>query len=179
MARIADKHGLTNKYRPIGTGKRAVKRGRPRQYLFGPPSKSRKTHRKNYKSINYDFADIDVSACIPMALIVFFVVLIILFSIIPIFRCIIPVVVGAALLSIVEDKCKKAWGLPSGKWSKPLSIGWTILTAFTMIIEFFLVLLAQIGELPLFVAFIIIPVYVGLSFLILRRKRNNVKNNNQ
>lgn len=41
MARIADKHGLTNKYRPIGQGKRVVKRGRPRKYLFGPPSRRR------------------------------------------------------------------------------------------------------------------------------------------
>ena len=48
MARIADKHGLTNKYRPIGLGKRVVKRGRPRKYLFGPPSRRHKkiTHKK-------------------------------------------------------------------------------------------------------------------------------------
>jgi hypothetical protein len=40
MARIADKHGLTNKYRPPGF-KRMVKRGRPRTYFLGS-SKSRR-----------------------------------------------------------------------------------------------------------------------------------------
>ena len=60
MAKIADKHGLTNKYRPIGLGKRVVKRGRPRKYLFGSPSRKRKvdknsTHQKIlYKGINDD-----------------------------------------------------------------------------------------------------------------------------
>lgn len=34
MSKIADKHGLTNKYRPVGS-KRVVKRGRPRKYLLG------------------------------------------------------------------------------------------------------------------------------------------------
>lgn len=55
MARIADKHGLTNKYRPMGTGKRVVRRGRPRKYLFGAPKRrsSRKTtsYRTNTKAV--------------------------------------------------------------------------------------------------------------------------------
>ena len=45
MARIADKHGLTNKYRSPGM-KRVVKRGRSRKYLFGAPSRrKRKVYR--------------------------------------------------------------------------------------------------------------------------------------
>ena len=41
MARIADKYGLTNRYREFGS-KRLVKRGRKRKYLLGAPSKRRK-----------------------------------------------------------------------------------------------------------------------------------------
>lgn len=37
MSKIADKHGLTNQYREVGIGKRVVKRGHPRKYLFGAP----------------------------------------------------------------------------------------------------------------------------------------------
>ena len=53
MARIADKHGLTNKYRPLGQGKRVVKRGRPRKYLLGPPPRrrSRMTKKENVLSL--------------------------------------------------------------------------------------------------------------------------------
>lgn len=45
MARIADKHGLTNRYREAGS-KRLVKRGRPRKYLFGSPKTTHKTSSK-------------------------------------------------------------------------------------------------------------------------------------
>ena len=41
MSRIADKHGITNKYREVGIGKRVVKRGRARTTIFGS-SKRRK-----------------------------------------------------------------------------------------------------------------------------------------
>lgn len=48
MARIADKHGLTNPYREFGH-KRLVKRGRKRKYILGSPSKKRK--RASYKKV--------------------------------------------------------------------------------------------------------------------------------
>ena len=51
MARIADKHGLTNRYRPIGE-KRNVKRGRPRKYLFGAPKRKSRT-RKRIANVDY------------------------------------------------------------------------------------------------------------------------------
>ena len=45
MARIADKHGLTNKYREPGR-KRVVKRGRPRKYLTGSKGRRYKSGRE-------------------------------------------------------------------------------------------------------------------------------------
>lgn len=45
MARIADKHGLTNKYREPGM-KRVVKRGRPRKYI----TSSRRHYKSNRKA---------------------------------------------------------------------------------------------------------------------------------
>ena len=47
MARIADKHGLTNPYRIKGH-KRHLKRGRPRKYLFGSPFRKRRITKKEY-----------------------------------------------------------------------------------------------------------------------------------
>jgi hypothetical protein len=44
MARIADKHGLTNPYREKGY-KRHIKRGRPRKYLLGAPKKLTKKEK--------------------------------------------------------------------------------------------------------------------------------------
>jgi hypothetical protein len=56
MSRIADKHGLTNNYRPIGTGKRVVRKGRPRKYLFGAPK--RKSSCKTKSTANSDCQNI-------------------------------------------------------------------------------------------------------------------------
>ena len=58
MARIADKHGLTNKYRPIGMGKRVVRRGRPRKYLFGPPSRRRRRITKKEYALRLELLKI-------------------------------------------------------------------------------------------------------------------------
>ena len=55
LARIADKHGFTNRYRKAGSFKRNVKRGRPRKYLFGAPSKKRSGNSKTMKDINYKY----------------------------------------------------------------------------------------------------------------------------
>lgn len=58
MSKIADKHGLTNKYRPVGMGKRVVKRGRPRKHLLGLPLKKNK-HYKTPKNNSIFGEDID------------------------------------------------------------------------------------------------------------------------
>ena len=177
MARIADKHGLTNVYRPYGS-KRLVKRGRPRKYLFGAPSRKRRTYSSNsYKrrtSYNTSNIEVDTSGCATAVLIPFFVILLISFSLIPIFRCLIPVIIGAGALWIVEDKCKKAWGLPTGRWSKPVSIGWTILTAFAMFVGLIIVLLIQIAHIPIISIIVLAIVYVWLSVLILHRRYNQI-----
>lgn len=55
MARISDKHGLTNRYREAGIGKRTVRRGRPRIYLLGTPKK-RSRKKTSYRSNIYNNA---------------------------------------------------------------------------------------------------------------------------
>ena len=72
LARIADKHGLTNKYRPIGS-KRVVRRGRPRKYLFGPPNRRKKkkiylkpknvTNSLPTYPISYVEPDVEINLC--------------------------------------------------------------------------------------------------------------------
>ena len=75
MSRIADKHGLTNKYRPIGS-KRHVKCGRPRKHLFGyskpkPRRSAFKTSSKqsqgynveNYTTVNSETSKIISVGC--------------------------------------------------------------------------------------------------------------------
>lgn len=59
MARIADKHGLTNLYRENGH-KRVVKRGRPRTRLFSTPKMSRRRRSYTYnKTYNTPVTPID------------------------------------------------------------------------------------------------------------------------
>ena len=72
MSRIADKHGLTNKYRPMGS-KRLVKRGRPRKYLFGYSKPKSKRRKKVYHTTNVPVAEATPqqirSGCLIMVLI--------------------------------------------------------------------------------------------------------------
>ena len=46
MARISDKHGLTNEYREIGLGKRVVRKGRPRKHLVAVSKRKKQTKTK-------------------------------------------------------------------------------------------------------------------------------------
>ena len=75
MARIADKHGLTNKYRPIGQWKRFVKRGRPRKYLFGPPPRRRRRITKKEYILTLNVLKVTLWFFVSILLIVLFVLL--------------------------------------------------------------------------------------------------------
>lgn len=162
MARIADKHGLTNKYRQMGTGKRVVRRGRPRKYIFGAPTRKRST---TYYVSETDSKIAAISlACIAGVILCWFA---------PIF---IPIVVGAVLLGVGDTVLKKVWDLPSGKWSAPASWGWMLLTSLEIMVSFIMVLLVLIGEIPLYVLIISVVVYVLLSLLILYRRNKKIKN---
>lgn len=79
MARIADKHGLTNRYREAGLGKRLVKRGRPRKYLFGAPSKRKRTHSRATPQYSYSEQNQQptTKGCLAAVLVVIFVVIMI------------------------------------------------------------------------------------------------------
>ena len=180
MARIADKHGLTNRYRPYGS-KRVVKRGRPRKHLFGAPSRRRNTYSRggyNWQS-SYDNCDVDVSGCMLAGMIAFCIFLLIFFLVIPSLRFLLPVIIGTALLFVVEGVCKKAWGLPTGAWSLPVSIGWIVITMIVMITETVLIVFNQINMVPLFVIVVIALAYTGVSYLILHYKYKKAKKRNK
>ena len=164
MSRIADKHGLTNKYRQVGMGKRIVRRGRPRKYLFGAPKQSK-------RNTNYYVSETDskivaiILACIAGIILCWFA---------PIF---IPIFVGAVLIGVGDIVLKKIWNLPSGKWSAPASWGWMLLTGLEMIISFFMVIFVLIDEAPIYVLVIDVIIYVLLSALILYKRHKKIKNN--
>ena len=179
MARIADKHGLTNAYRQVGTGKRVVKRGRPKKYLLGKSSKRKANYRSSYSSIKNIYTinemDIDTNKQTTVIISIFFIILLIMFSLIPIFRCIIPIVMGAMLIFLGDKILKKFWKLSDDKWSKPASIGWTIFTCFTMIVMFFITLLVQIGEISSVALIVIICIYLLMSIVMLINKHKKLQ----
>lgn len=78
MARIADKHGLTNKYRPIGS-KRVVKRGRPRKHLFS--TGYRKPSRKTTSTVTYPSNASTGKAGLVVAIVLIFFILIVASSV--------------------------------------------------------------------------------------------------
>jgi hypothetical protein len=184
MARIADKHGLTNKYRPVGSGKRVVKRGRPRKYLFGPPSKKRKSYKcTGYRRSTTRYnpntnVDVNTKELAFIGSIVVLIIFLIIFSAIRIFRCLIPLIIGGTLLFVVNNACRKAWGLPHSKNGTPVSWGWTILTAFAMIVGFILVLIIQVANTSASSLFVFIALYFMFSILILKRKRKKIEAKN-
>ena len=89
-----------------------------------------------------------------------------------------PIGVGCILLWGVDKVCKTKWNLPAGKWSMPASWGWTILTAFEIIVSFIIVLLIVIEETTIIALIIDLIVYVCLSFLILFHKYKKIMNAN-
>lgn len=83
MSRMADKHGLTNKYREKGI-KRVVKRGRPRKHLFGSGSQSGKKSTKKVSAApaeNYTAPELkeqDVkSGCLVMIVLAVMIIMLI------------------------------------------------------------------------------------------------------
>ena len=68
MARIADKHGLTNQYRDASIGKRVVKRGRPSKSLFGSSGGRKRTSflpkakRTSKYSHSHDEPDFEITS---------------------------------------------------------------------------------------------------------------------
>ena len=178
MARIADKHGLTNRYRPAGQ-KRVVKRGRPRKYLFGPPK--RKTYKKQTtkktvaaQPINMDYQNSRAYKIYERVLPL--IVGTLLCSFIPIFRMFLPVVIGVFLLRTVEAVCKKAWNFPQEKSWRPLSWGWLALTSIEIVVCFFMIILYQADDLELNTILINTGIYIILSVLILASTRKKLLN---
>ncbi len=110
---------------------------------------------------------------------IFFVVLLVLFSLIPIFRCFIPIAVGSLLIFIGDKLLKRIWNLSDDKWSKPASMGWTIFTCLSMCVMSFITLLVQIGELSSVTLIVIICIYFLLSIVILNCKRKKIYKINQ
>ena len=169
MSRIADKHGLTNKYRSTDIGKRVVKRGRPRTHLVSGRKKAYTNYSVSPKESN------------AIAIVIAIIAGVILCCFVPFF---IPIVLGATLIGFGDIILKKWWNLPTGKWSAPASIGWTIITAIEMIVSFFMSLLVTIGEMNWLPLFISVIVYVGLSALVLirrykrliRKRNKNIEN---
>ena len=153
MSKIADKHGLTNKYRSIGTGKRFVKRGRPRTRLLGGHTTKSKVSN-TMSATEAKIVAVTIASIAGIALCWFA----------PIF---IPVFAGVILLGGGDVVLKKIWNLPKGKWSAPASIGWTIITSIEMIISFFMGIFILTGELPGYALMIDVIVYCLLSILIL------------
>lgn len=164
MSRIADKHGLTNKYRQVGMGKRVVRRGRPRKYLLGPPKHNKRSTTYNVSETESKIVAIILS-CIAGMILCWFA---------PIF---IPIVGGTVLIGVGDIVLKKIWNLPSGKWSAPASWGWMILTGLEMIISFFMGVFVLIDEAPIYVLVIDVIIYVFLSALILYKRHKKIKNN--
>lgn len=157
MARISDKHGLTNKYRPIGTGKRVVKRGRPRKHFGGSRSKSSRS-RASYTATPQE--------TLAGAIIALILVGIVFLFILPFFT---PLFIGIPLIYFVDEGLKKKWGLKRGKWSMPASTLWIVVSTIEMVFCMGVLAVCWADDTasyaPLFVS---LAVYIGLSILILR-----------
>lgn len=161
MSKIADKNGLTNKYRSIDIGKRVVRRGRPRKHF----SSSRRTK----SSIDYSMTSSESKIA---AIIIAVIAGIVLCCFLPIF---IPIIVGALLMGVGDSLLKKIWQLPSGKWSAPASVGWMLLTGLGMIVTFILGLLILVGEMQFYAIIIAAVIYLILSALVLFRRYKKIQ----
>jgi hypothetical protein len=160
MSRIADKHGLTNKYREVGIGKRVVKRGRPRTTIFG----SSKRRKANVVPVSENESKI-------IAIVIASIFSIVMCCFLPVF---IPIFVGILVMGGGDAFLKKLWDLPNGKWSMPASLGWMLLTGLEMMVSFIMSILLLIGEMPAYILIIDVIVYVVLSILILERRYKKV-----
>ena len=89
----------------------------------------------------------------------------------------IPLIVGGVLIIGVDKICKSKWNVPSNKQRMPISWTWLILSAFEMIIAFFMVLLIMIEEVTWNALLINLLVYVIVSVWILGAKYKKIKSN--
>ena len=168
MARIADKHGLTNKYRSSGT-KRVVKRGRPRKYLFGSPKRSsptRYTSRSLSKEIeNFEAPSGEMPAAVYIAIFLPLFVFVLLLSLIfPILiPMLAPLVIGGLLIGIVEKTLRRKWNI-----KKTVSSPWVLLSVFEMTFASFASLVLWLDKsaswMPLLISVLI---YIVFSVFIL------------
>ena len=167
MSRIADKHGLTNQYREVG--KRVVKRGRPRKYLFGAPNK---------KSRNNNIV-VDKKTEAVILISTFFIFLIAFFSFVPVFRCMLPIIIGILILLVVNSIMKWPTINHNGKIKTSYPLGWTFFTIAEMIINFIMVLLIQVWKMPVMVLIINVIAYIIISIWLLynERKKKHASSN--
>ena len=164
MARIADKHGLTNKYRQVGTGKRVVRRGRPRKYLLGSPK--RYSRRKSSCSVVSEPRNKSIVDLVA-AFIVLSIILGVFCYFIPFF---VPIVAFPVIIGVGDWFLKKKWNLPMGRWSRCASLGWVLLSSLEMVISFVCVIAMIVFEQPVIYLLVSIVLYILFSFIILRAR---------
>jgi len=103
MARIADKHGLTNKYRPSGMGKRVVRRGRSRKYLFGSPR--RKSYNLHVDERVAKYGGVAIGTFVIFSIILFLLLNDETFSILSgVFFVICPLIIFPVLFFFIDKK---------------------------------------------------------------------------
>jgi HJR/Mrr/RecB family endonuclease len=105
-----------------------------------------------------------------------FMVIGIVLSFMPVLRCLTPIMVGAIIGTVGDIILKKMWCIEDEKWSSPASWGWLFFTCFSMLVVCFLVLLVDMDEIPTYSLIIATITYFLISFLILFKKHNKVKN---
>ena len=159
MAKISDKHGLTNKYRPLGTGKRVVKRGRSRKRFCGSRSTFSRPRVPQVETQRRAIVCAVIASILAGIAFIF---------ILPLFT---PLFIGIPLVYVIDEGLKKKMGLKRGKGSLPTSILWIVISTFEMLfcMGALAVRLADdtVSYAPLFIS---LAVYISLSILILKRR---------
>lgn len=167
MARIADKHGLTNPYREKGH-KRHVKRGRPKKLLFKCSKKSRRISQTEY---NLRITGLKVILYFLLALLI--IVLFALSIIEPSMRLILPVFIGIPLFLCVNFIFCKVFS--KYEEIRIFSVPYTIWTFFN--IPAFIGGLASVldGSAKLCKLIILGIVYASISAIILYKRVQKLK----
>ena len=169
MARIADKHGLTNKYRTSGMGKRVVRRGRSRKYLFGSPR--RKSYNLYVDERVAKYGGVAIGIFVIFSIILFLLLNDETFSILSgVFFVICPLIIFPVLFFFIDKKLKTHWKLPNHKGSMPASWGWFTLTMVEMGVCFFMNFFVVLGLLKGYIVLINVAIYILWSICILARK---------
>ena len=167
MARISDKHGLTNPYREKGH-KRYVRRGRPKKHLFKNSRGSRRISKTEY---NLQITGLKVILYFLLALLV--ITLFVLSIIEPSMHLILPIFIGVPLFLCVNFIFCKFF---SGCEEKHIfSASYTIWTFFN-ILAFMGGLTAVLdGSGKIYKLIILGIVYVLISAIILYKKVQKLK----